>query len=119
MRSVFVMPIMLLTATTLAAGGALPASAEETTLTVMSFNVWGAGANEDKPIDETVAAIKAAGADIIGIQETRTEGDDCTADVCPPGGESRAKAIAEALGFHYYDQTADNAAKISARVIIE
>ena len=83
----------------------------------MSFNVWGAGANEGKPIDETVAAIKAAGADIIGIQETRTEGDDCTADVCPPGGESRAKAIAEALGFHYYDQTAENDANWSNAIL--
>ena len=82
----------------------------DTTLTVMSFNVWGGGANEDKPVDETVAAIRAAGADIIGIQETRLEGDTCTADVCPPGGESVAKAIAEALGYHYYDQTQENAA---------
>jgi endonuclease/exonuclease/phosphatase family metal-dependent hydrolase len=89
---------------------ALPASAAETTLTVMSFNIWGGGANEGKPIDETVAAIKAAGADIIGVQETRLEGEVCTADVCPPAGDSVAKAVAEALGFHYYDQTQENAA---------
>jgi endonuclease/exonuclease/phosphatase family metal-dependent hydrolase len=80
----------------------------ETTLTVMSFNVWGGGANEEKPVDETVAAIRAAGADIVGIQETRLEGDPCTADVCPPRGESVAKAIAAALGFHYYDQAKTN-----------
>ena len=34
-----------------------PASAE-TKLTIMSFNIWGGGANEQKPVDETVAAIK-------------------------------------------------------------
>ena len=80
----------------------------ETELTIMSYNVWGGGGNEQKPIDETVAVIKAAGADIIGIQETRLEADPCTADVCPPAGESVAKAIAAALGFHYYDQTKVN-----------
>jgi endonuclease/exonuclease/phosphatase family metal-dependent hydrolase len=82
----------------------------ETTLTVMSFNVWGGGANEGKPVDETVAAIRAARADIVGIQETRLEADPCTADACPPAGDSVAKAIAAALGFHYYDQTKGNEA---------
>jgi endonuclease/exonuclease/phosphatase family metal-dependent hydrolase len=86
------------------------AGSAETTLTVMSFNVWGGGANEGKPVDETVAAIRAAGADIVGIQETRLESDPCTADVCPPAGPSVAAAIAKALGFHYYDQTKSNEA---------
>ncbi len=85
----------------------LPAQSAETTVTIMSFNIWGAGANNDKPIDETVAAIKAVNPDIIGLQETRAESDPCD-DVCPPTGESRAKAIAEALGYNYYDQTAQN-----------
>lgn len=89
---------------------ASPTQAAETRLTVMTFNIWGGGQNEDKPIDETVAAIKAAGADIIGVQETRLEGDVCTADICPPAGESVAKKIADALGFHFYDQTAENVA---------
>jgi len=84
--------------------------AQETRLTVMTFNIWGGGQNEGKPVDETVAAIQAAGADIVGLQETRLEGDPCTADICPPAGESVARKIAEALGFHYYDQTAENAA---------
>jgi endonuclease/exonuclease/phosphatase family metal-dependent hydrolase len=80
----------------------------ETTLTVMSFNIYGGGANDDKPVDETVAAIKAAGADIIGVQETRLEGDPCTADDCPPAGPSVTKALAEALGYHYYEQAKAN-----------
>ena len=82
----------------------------DTTLRVMSFNVYGGGANDGKPVDETVAAIKAAGADIIGMQETRLESDPCDADNCPATGDSVAKAIADKLGFYYYDQTKNNAA---------
>jgi exodeoxyribonuclease-3 len=86
----------------------VPAALAETTLTVMSYNIWGGGANESKPIDETVAVIRAAGADIIGVQETRVESDPCEADHCPAAGPSIAKAIADALGFYVYDQTAEN-----------
>lgn len=79
-------------------------------LTVMSFNVWGGGANEGKSTDETVAVIRAADADIIGIQETRLEGDICEADYCPPSGESVAAAIAASLGYYHHDQAAENPA---------
>ncbi len=103
------MRTFLVVAAMLAVSLFLPqAGLAETTLTVMTFNVWGGGANEDKPVDETVAAIQAAGADIVGMQETRLESDPCTADACPATGESVAKAIAEALGFYYYDQTKVN-----------
>ena len=85
---------------------ACPTEAE--TLRVMSFNIWGGGANEGKGIEETVAAIKAAGADVVGLQETRLETDPCTAEVCPASGDSVAPAIAAALGWHVYDQTAEN-----------
>jgi len=89
----------------------------ETRLKIMSFNIWGGGQNEGKGVDETVAAIKAAGADIIGVQETRLESDPCTAESCPATGPSAAKAIAEALGFYYYDQTQVNAALWANAVI--
>jgi len=95
----------LLAAFLVAAGAT---SAQATDLTVMSFNVWGGGANEQKPVDETVAVIKAVNPDIIGIQETRLESDPCTADVCPPVGDSVATKLAAALGYHYYDQTKQN-----------
>lgn len=101
----------------LAVHSALPAQAAETELTVMSFNIWGGGANEKKPVDETVAAIKATSADIIGIQETRTEGDDCTAEACPPHGDSVAPKIAAALGYFYYEQDAQNDALWSNAII--
>jgi endonuclease/exonuclease/phosphatase family metal-dependent hydrolase len=96
---------------------ALPAAAQDTTLRVMSYNIWGGGMNEEKPIDETLAAIRAAGADIVGLQETRLEGDPCTAESCPPRGDSIAGALAEALGWQVHDQTAENGALWANAVI--
>ncbi|WP_170976511.1 endonuclease/exonuclease/phosphatase family protein [Rhizobium sp. FKL33] len=87
-----------------------PLSASATELTVMSFNIWGGGANAGKPIDETVAAIKAVNPDIIGIQETKPEPDPCTAENCVPTGKSVAADLAKALGYYYYDQSATNPA---------
>jgi len=96
---------------------AMAANASATELTIMSYNIWGGGANEKKPVDETVAVIKAVGADIIGVQETKTEGENCTAEDCPPQGESVAKALADTLGYHYYDQTATNEALWSNAIL--
>lgn len=87
---------------------ATPLSAE-TTLRVMSYNVWGAGGNEGKGIEETVAVIKAARADIVGLQETKLEPDPCTATDCVAVGTSVAPALAEALGWYVYDQPSVNA----------
>lgn len=95
---------------------ASPALAD-TTLRVMSFNIWGGGVNEGKGIEETVAAIRAAGADIVGLQETRAETDPCEADSCPPAGPSAAPAIAAALGWHVHDQVAQNGALWANAVI--
>ena len=93
----------------LAAAACAPAqSRAETVLTVMTFNVWGGGTNEGKPVDETAAVIRAAGADIVGIQETRREAADCREESCPPESESVAAKLAAALGFHYYDQAKTN-----------
>lgn len=94
---------------------AVPAGAE--TLRVMSFNIWGGGANEGKGIEETLAAIRTARADVVGLQETRLESDPCTADACPATGESVAPAIAAALGWHVHDQVAENGALWANAVI--
>lgn len=99
------MRLPLLAALLFAAG---TTTSQATDLTVMSFNIWGGGANEQKPVDETVAVIKAVHPDIIGIQETRLEGESCTAEACPPKGESVAAKLAAALGYHHYDQTKVN-----------
>jgi endonuclease/exonuclease/phosphatase family metal-dependent hydrolase len=90
--------------------GAAAQAADRTELTVMSFNIWGGGVNEGKGVEETVAAIKAVNPDIIGIQETKSEPDPCTAESCAAVGESVAAKIAAALGYHYYDQNASNPA---------
>lgn len=116
-------PARLLLTAVLALVWALPACdsagspPKATTLKVMSFNIYGGGANDGKPVDETVAVIRAAEADIVGVQETRLETDPCTAQSCPPTGPSVAKAIADKLGFYYYDQTKDNAALWANAVI--
>ena len=90
---------------------------DRTELTVMSFNIWGGGTNAKKPVDETVAAIRAANPDIIGILETVPEPDPCTAESCDPKGPSVAKDIAEKLGYFYYDQGKRNVALWSGAIL--
>jgi exodeoxyribonuclease-3 len=89
----------------------------KSTLRVMTYNIWGGGGNEGKPIDETVTVFRAAGADIIGVQETRLEGSVCTSEYCPPEGDSVVEAIASELGFYFYEQTATNVALWANAVI--
>ena len=78
-------------------------AAEPQKLTLLTFNMWGAGANAQKSIDETVAVMKATGADIIGAQETVPEPDPCTAETCVATEASRTREIAAALGYHYHE----------------
>lgn len=99
----------LLISTSLIAAPAMAADAA-TELTVMSYNIWGGGANEEKDVSETAEVIRKAGADIIGIQETKPEPDVCDADDCVPTGPSVAKDLAKALGFFYYEQEKTNPA---------
>ena len=40
--------------------------ADETRLNLLTFNAWGGGLNEGKPIDETLAVLRAAGAQAVG-----------------------------------------------------
>jgi len=81
-----------------------------TDLTVLSFNIRGGGANDGKGVEETVAAIRAVNPDIIGIQESRAESVPCTAESCPPSGDSVAAKIASALGYQFVDQGAESPA---------
>ncbi|MFT5775493.1 endonuclease/exonuclease/phosphatase family protein [Hyphomonas sp.] len=99
---------MILIGLTCLAGCATPETAAPVQLKVMSYNSWGAGGNQDKPIDETLAVLREVDADIIGLQETQLEGDVCDAEVCPPKGPSAAPALAKALGYYLYEQTAEN-----------
>ena len=84
-------------------------SDESTELTVMSFNIYGGGVNSGKTdLADTAAAIEAADADIVGVQETRGESRPCTANVCPAAGPSIAQDLADELGYEVYEQTAEN-----------
>ena len=74
-------------------------------LRVMSFNIWGGGLNEGRGVEDTVAALRAADADIIGLQEVSAEGTECAAEDCPPAGETVTRKIAEALDYHWLEQT--------------
>jgi exodeoxyribonuclease-3 len=78
-------------------------------LTVMTFNVWSAGANQGKSIDATLAVIRRINPDVIGLQEVRREAVPCTS-ICPPDGPSVAGDIAAALGYYVYEQQQENEA---------
>ncbi len=73
-------------------------------LTLLSFNAWGGGLNAGKSIDETLAVLRAVAPDIAGLQEVRAESSTCSAMDCPPGEESVAPALAEALGLGLHEQ---------------
>ena len=67
---------------------------EPITIRLMSFNIWVGGEAGGQPLEQTAAVIKAAQADIVGIQESF-------------GGRSRedsAKKIAEMLGWQHVNQ---------------
>lgn len=88
-----------------------PQAADQTTtqaatraIRVMTFNAWGGGANDGTGPGQTLAAIRAANADFIGLQEVRAEGSECSAQDCPAEGPSFAKIAAEALGYHLVEQ---------------
>ena len=48
-------------------------------LILLSFNMWGSGANEGLPIDQTLTVLRASNADISSLQESRAEGAQCSA----------------------------------------
>jgi endonuclease/exonuclease/phosphatase family metal-dependent hydrolase len=55
-------------------------------LRVMTFNIWVGGTSLGQPLSRTVDVIRAAQADVVGIQEQGSSGP----------------ALATALGFHYH-----------------
>ncbi len=78
--------------------------ADELRLTLLTFNAEGGGLNEGKPIDETVAVLRAVDADIVGLQEMRALAPTCWRDQCPPVGPSVAGRLADEMGMHLYEQ---------------
>jgi endonuclease/exonuclease/phosphatase family metal-dependent hydrolase len=78
--------------------------AGELQLTLLTFNAEGGGLNAGKPIDETVAVLRAADADIVGLQEMRALAPTCWRGQCPPVGPSVAVQLADEMGMHLYEQ---------------
>jgi exodeoxyribonuclease III len=82
--------------------GAAPA---DQALRVLSFNIWGAGLHQGRTIADTVAVLRASGADIIGLQEVYRHRPAGPADARSPNPVSLACEIAREMGFHCHDQT--------------
>ncbi len=70
---------------------------EPKVLRVMTFNLWHGGDAGGQPIERSAAVIRAARADIIGLQETAGYAQE---GVRP----DHARVLAKLLGFHYFDQ---------------
>jgi len=84
------------------------ASACQSAIRVMTFNTWGAGANHGQGSEPIIEAIRAAGADVVTLQEVRAESADCNTEHCPAEGPSQAQTIADELGFHVYEPPLDS-----------
>ncbi len=84
------------TAAALAFSARIAAAVE---LRVMSFNLWHGGDAGKQPLSQTAEVIRAAKADIIGLQETggyeKEEGS---------GRPDNGRKLAALLGWHYFDQ---------------
>lgn len=77
--------------------GAVSKAAEPETIRVMSFNIWVGGESGKQPLDQTAEVIRAARADIVGIQE----GSGAERNGKRP---DNARVIAEKLGWNYISQ---------------
>lgn len=97
-RMVFGSFLCALALSTQADGAEQPVPSAPNVIRVMSFNLWHGGDAGKQPLDQTVAVIRAAEADIVGLQET--------AGHAPEGSPrpDRAAEIAKKLGWHYLDQ---------------
>ena len=64
---------------------------------VMTFNLWVGGDSGKQPLSQTLEVIRAANADVVGLQETHGEKRN---DTRPNNGSK----LAEMLGWNYFDQ---------------
>lgn len=80
----------------LACMGSLAVRGEEV-IRVMTFNLWHGGEAGRQPLSQTIAAIRLARADIIGLQETHGLQKD-------GAGRDNGRKLAELLGWSYLDQ---------------
>jgi exodeoxyribonuclease III len=64
---------------------------------VMTFNLWVGGEAGKQPLSQTLEVIRAAKADLVGLQETRGNKKDGTRS-------DNGRKLAEMLGWNYFDQ---------------
>lgn len=83
-------------------------AAGATRLTLLTFNAEGGGLNSGMPVDETLAVLSAANADIVGLQEVRALPPTCYRDDCPPVGPSVAPRLASETGMLLHEQRYDD-----------
>jgi len=81
------------------------------TLRVMTFNIWRGGEAGKYPLDQTVKVIRQAKADLVGIQESHGEERDGKRP-------DAARAIAEKLSWHHFDQGDEDNAVVSRYPIV-
>lgn len=74
-------------------------TAQAAELRVMSFNLWHGGDAGKQPLAQTAEVIRAAKADIVGLQETGGFEKEKGA-----GRPDHGRKLAELLGWHYFDQ---------------
>ena len=64
----------------------------DTTLRIMSFNVWRGGTAGHQPLSQTVKVIRESKADVVGMQESYA------------GQVDSAAKVAESMGWHHFSQ---------------
>lgn len=77
--------------------GGDPADVLPESLRVMSFNIWVGGEAGRRPLADTAAVIRAARADVVGIQEAYGE-------KIGPVAPDRSRQLARMLGWEHVDQ---------------
>jgi endonuclease/exonuclease/phosphatase family metal-dependent hydrolase len=69
----------------------LPATTKESSVTVMSYNIYRGGTMRGQPLSQTARVIREAKADVVGVQETKSPRD------------VTAKKLAQLLGWNCYE----------------
>jgi exodeoxyribonuclease III len=85
-------------------------SSEPQTLRVMSFNIWVGGEAGGQPLEQTAAVIRAARADIVGIQESFGRSQPRT---------DNAEKIAQLLGWNHVNLQGGSTSIITRFPIVE
>jgi exodeoxyribonuclease III len=91
------LPLLFLCALMALATGSIASAAES--VRIMTFNLWHGGDAGKQPLSQSVEVIRAARADIVGLQETGGYEREKSA-----GRPDHGRKLAEMLGWHYFDQ---------------